>query len=271
MYHRATLVAALILASGCKKDEPEGASVAGCEPLAFAEHIDLAEASGADLIDAGLLLVSDSGNRGAYVLVDPGSGAVRERGQLPLGDAADDLEGLAHRGDRIFALSSSGWVHEYRRDQNGFELVAAPYPIGPEPWRCAKGKINCGANWEGLCLGEVTAGGRRCDGFAASMRDGALVCVAVAEGRLTLVPDVAIKVSPRHTLAGCAISAGRTWAVTNVLGANAILEVSAGGAVSPRLSLAPGSTEAVAARGSEVYRFSDTADRPSIAGRYRCP
>ena len=289
VYHTTTLLAALAIAGcGTRSDptgpvtdpnvaeeqqpdpEPEPEPSSGCEALAFVETIDVAEASGAELIDAGLMVVSDSGNDGDYVIVDPDTGAIRERGKLPLAEAAEDFEGLARRGDGVVALTSAGWVHEYRRLAGGFELSRPPYPIDTGSWHCEASETNCGPNWEGLCLGEVEIQGHRCDGFAVAKRDGTLVCV-VGDDRLRLAPEIQVDVAPRRTLAGCAISAGRIWAVTNLLGANAILEVEADGAVTPRLSMAPGSTEAVAASGETVYRVSDTSNHPSIAGRYRCP
>src|SRR5690349_6200403 len=69
-----------------------------CAPAPFAPVLALPEASGATWLEVdgapAILVVGDSGTEGAYALVDPASGAIRERGALPLGTGAgDDLEG----------------------------------------------------------------------------------------------------------------------------------------------------------------------------------
>lgn len=285
VYHTVAVVALVGCGSGSKPDppppaEPEPAPEPGepdarCTPLDYAADIDIAEASGADVTPDGhgVLVIADSGRGGDYVIADVETGEIREGGSLPLGDGGDDLEGAAFAGDRLFALSSSGFVYAYRRAGSGFELTEPPYRIGPRQHHCGVRSGNCGANFEGLCLGErdLAIGAARCRGFAASKTRGSLICVTADGDRLTLRPETAIAVAPRRVLSGCAITGDRIWAVTNILGANSILEVSASGQVTPRLTMAPGSTEAVAARGDVVWRFSDTGDRPSLAGRYRCP
>jgi hypothetical protein len=222
-----------------------------------------------------VLVVADSGGHGAYLIAAVDSGEILERGSLPLGGGGDDLEGVSFAGERLFALSSSGHVYSYRRSEPGpgFELIRPPYPLGSKKWRCGLHNSNCGPNWEGLCLADadLAVGDARCRGFAASKARGELVCVTLAGDRLALRPDVKISISPRRTLSGCAIAGARIWAVTNVFGTNAILEVELDGTVTPRLTMARGSTEAVAATGDLVFRFSDTSDRPSLANRYRCP
>lgn len=282
VYHTAVAVALIACGSGGKSESPAPAEPetppdddGECVAASWAESVDIAEASGADVTPdgRGVMVIADSHGRGAYVIADAETGAIRERGALPLGRGGDDLEGLAFSGERLFALSSSGFVYAYRRAGASYELVDEPYPIGAAPWTCGLRRGNCGANFEGLCLGDrdLAVGGATCRGFAASKTRGQLICVGLDGGRLALRPDTAIKVAPSRVLAGCAIAGDRIWAVTNILGSNAILEVTAAGQVTPRLTMAPGSTEAVAARGDVVWRFSDTADRPSLAGRYRCP
>src|ERR1044071_5661247 len=69
-----------------------------CAPLAFAASTPVPEASAAAwlAIDGkpALLVVSDSGNAGAYGLIDPDTGATTETGKLPLSDdVSDDIEG----------------------------------------------------------------------------------------------------------------------------------------------------------------------------------
>jgi hypothetical protein len=296
-YHIAAAAAALVALGGCRcggsrseppsEPEPPAARAApdavataagdeGCAALPFADSIDLAEASGADLVPDGsaLMVVGDSGHRGSYVLLDPESGAVLESGQLEHEPAqGDDFEGLARRGERVLTITSSGFVQTYERIEGGFARRGGAYAIAEAPWVCEPGRANCGPNWEGLCLGELDPAHGGCAGFVASKRDGKLYCVELdADGRLALEPSRSIQVSPPQTLAGCAIDGrGHPWAVTNLIGASAILEVAADWTVTARLSWAPGSSEAVAFRGADIYRFSDTSGRPSLANRYRCP
>lgn len=255
-----------------------------CHQLAFPDSIDIAEASGAEVLDGlGVAVVADSGNHGQYVLLDPGSGAILERGSLPLdAGASDDIEGLGFAGGRLYALTSSGWVRELVRRGSGFAARRAGYAIAPPPWQCASFEMtNCGPNWEGLCLrpgalaaagGELAAHFGDCAGFAVAKRDGTLVCATLGgDGELGIDPARSIQVSPGRTLAGCAIDErGQLWAVTNLLAASSVLEITPDLAVHTLESWTPGSSEAVAAAKGQVYRFSDTAVRPSLASRYGC-
>ncbi|MBA3821652.1 MAG: hypothetical protein H0X17_22400, partial [Deltaproteobacteria bacterium] len=104
-----------------------------CTPLAFAQTSPVPEASGAAwLAIAGapaLVVISDSGNGGAYAVVDPETGETREEGKLPLGGDGEDLEGVAVRGGLLHVVTSPGWVRAYRRIDRGFELADGPYPL----------------------------------------------------------------------------------------------------------------------------------------------
>src|SRR5262245_3472634 len=64
-----------------------------CTQLPFAESSPVAEASGATwlTIDGklSLLVVADSGNDGAYAILDPETGDTGEQGKLPLGGGGD--------------------------------------------------------------------------------------------------------------------------------------------------------------------------------------
>src|SRR6478752_1395830 len=63
-----------------------------CEQQPFADSTTLAEASGAAWLDENrLVVVSDSGHKGDYVLVDGEKGDTLESGKLPLGMGTDDL------------------------------------------------------------------------------------------------------------------------------------------------------------------------------------
>src|SRR6185503_15547848 len=92
---------------------PADAGALACEQLAWAETISVPEASGSALMALdgaeGLIVVGDSGNKGAYVIVDPETGAEKESGKLPLGTSkSDDVEGLAVRDGALIGLTSSG-------------------------------------------------------------------------------------------------------------------------------------------------------------------
>ncbi|HEX3483207.1 MAG TPA: hypothetical protein VHT91_49690, partial [Kofleriaceae bacterium] len=154
---RRTCAVVAILAAACGKGgDPAGAPAAGapaagtsgsaaapaqgqgmrCELLPFAVSTPVPEASAAAWIAIHgrphLLVVGDSGNHGAYGIIDPGTGATIETGRLPLSDdASDDLEGMSAIGDRFYGLTSSGWIRVWRRQGNGFELVEQAYPLGP--------------------------------------------------------------------------------------------------------------------------------------------
>src|SRR5205807_1136727 len=122
------LAAAALAACASKHDTPAPAppeTRPRCEPLPFAASIPLAEASGAALLPAGLLVVADSGNHGAYVIVDPDTGDVREQGRLPLPDGvSDDLEGISSPDATIvYGLVSDGTLLRWRRDGAAFALV----------------------------------------------------------------------------------------------------------------------------------------------------
>jgi hypothetical protein len=264
---------------------PPAANAAPCKPLPFAKSIDLAEASGAAILhgEVGqpILVVSDSGNKGAYVIVDPRTGDELESGSLPLDKvASDDLEGVSYRGKTLYGLTSSGWMRQWRRDGAGFELAAPAYPIAEKnsALLCANPRrTNCAQNFEGLCLvdGELDA---PCVGFAASLKTGKLWCLKESSGRIQIDPSIAIDVSHRASLAGCHFDAqdeSRLWIGKNMLGGAQIGTVE--NWRSPREArvqlqgmVGPGFPEAIAVSNRTVYRFSDTAARPSLAARYHC-
>ena len=230
---RVAIVVAIALAGCGKKDAPAKVPAGGdlvegsylsapvvpavaapawsCEQLPFAESTPVPEASGAAwmMIEGKLALVviSDSGNDGAYAIVDPETGITREQGKLPLREGSDDLEGVDARDDKLYGLSSAGWIRVWKRAGQGFELVDGPYPLGPidlpkkggmgdrppkgDGMVCPLEGTNCGRNYEGLCLVPRPTSGRDssatadsldpgslpCTGFAASKADGHLYCL----------------------------------------------------------------------------------------------
>ena len=89
-----------------------------CEKLPFAESTPVPEASGAGWLEIdgalALVVVSDSGNDGAYGIVDPETGKTREEGKLPLGKAGADIEGVAAKAGLLYGVTSSGWMRPRR-------------------------------------------------------------------------------------------------------------------------------------------------------------
>lgn len=281
--------------------EPAPEAEAGwhCAPQAFAPSTPVPEASGAAWITVdgkpALLVVGDSGNAGAYGIVDPETGATGETGRLPLSDeASDDLEGIAARGDRIYGLTSSGWVLAWQRRGRGFALVAGPYPLGPVDLSDAKhsgkhGKrppagdgmvcgargINCGRDYEGLCLAPAPRS-PGCIGFAASKADGHAYCLSEEAGKLVVHRDRAIAVSKPGALADCAFGDdGALWLGDNLFGLGRVYRVvawdePARAKVELVGALPVGFPETLAVRGDVVYRMSDMGGAPSAMARWRC-
>ena len=267
-----------------------------CEPLPFAQSTSVPEASGAAWLDIDskpmLVVIGDSGNHGAYGLVDPDTGATTETGSLPLGNgASDDLEGAAARGGRLYAITSSGWIRVWQRKAKRFELVDGPYPLGPidlpdtknndraptgDGMVCNGRVVNCGRNYEGLCLAPHPAAGG-CIGFAASKADGHLYCLTDEAGKLVAHHDRAIAITGPGALADCAFGDdGTLWAGNNLFDLGRVFRVAnwdspAAARVEPVGALAAGFPETLAARGDVVYRMSDMGGAPSLMARFRCP
>ena len=245
--------------------------------MPFAPSTPVPEASAAAWLDVAgkpaLLVVGDSGNHGAYGLIDPETGATFEQGTLPLGDTSDDLEGLSAHDGLIYGLVSSGWVYAWQRTDGGFALVDGPYAIAPEgsDWVCKRHKSNCKRNYEGLCLAPH-AGSDGCAGYAASKTDGKLYCVTFDAGRrLALHEQGAIDVDAHDRLADCTYDeSGRLWAADNLLGLSQVFRIDSGRAV-PFEAFGPGFPEVIAVRGDVFYRMSDLGGAPSLMAKFRCP
>lgn len=250
---RRSLVAIVCAACG-KAAAP---APARCEPLPFASSIPIAEASGAAIIPEGMIVVADSGNHGAYVIVDPATGDVREQGALPLGEGSDDIEGIAtpDGGKTIYGLVSDGTLYAWTRAGAGFQIAS-------------RGRIGDARdqNYEGLCLAPGTHG----DGFAASKADGRLYRVH----DLRVDPASSIEVARPEQLADCAFSPdGKTLlAGGNVFTADTVWTIdSATGAKQELGLLGPGNGEVVVVDDAgTVWRFSDLNTAPSLAAKYRC-
>jgi hypothetical protein len=256
-----------------------------CQRQDFALTLPLPEASGATwaVIDglAAVLVVADSGHAGAYAVIDPATGEVREQGSLPLGTgASDDLEGLSVHAGRFFAITSSGWVREWRRITGGFDLVDGPYPVAtvstaPDALACDGASINCGPNYEGLCLRTRAAAGA-CLGFAAAKARGHLLCLTLVDNRLAAEPSGAVVVDLPEVVTGCDFTPDdRLWAGANLFGLSRIYRIDGWQTPSEAQArtldwIGDGFPEAMAVDGDLVFRFSDTGDAPSLQSKFRC-
>ena len=265
-----------------------------CQRLPFATAIPVAEASGSVWLrgvgDAGdsVIVVGDSGRAGAYVELSAEDGHVLRQAALPLGDGAgDDLEGLATDGQRLWGLTSAGWIRAWERDGAGFRLVLGPYSIERKP-PCKPDSVNCGHDFEGLCLRPAgTVGADGCAGYAAAKAEGALYCLTVEEEpvdddgkgagpRLVLAvrdghrsPRPLPAITSKGALADCAIASdGAVWTGDNMFGSATVRRLDA---PAWQGSLGDGFPEAMAlGPGGVIYRFSDASGAPSLAGRFRC-
>jgi hypothetical protein len=271
------------------------AAVTACEQLEFAASTPVPEASGAAWLAVNgkpaLVVVSDSGNDGAYGIVDADTGATIETGKLPLTDAvSDDVEGVATRGDRLYGITSSGWIMVWQRKGKRFQRIGEPYPLGPvdlpdtmnndrapegEGMVCKARGVNCGRNYEGLCLAPSPRGG--CVGFAASKADGHLYCLTEDAGKLVVDRRRAISVARPGALADCTFSDdGTLWAGNNMFDIGNVYRVTgwdepAKATVEMVASLAIGFPELLAVRGDDLYRMSDMGGAPSLMMKHRCP
>lgn len=261
------------------------ASRLDCERQPFAGELAIAEASGAVYLPATgghgarVVVAGDSGTGGAIMAVDAGTGKVAWRGKLPLDKgASDDIEGLAVRGDTIYAITSSGWMRHFSMAHEGELALTEPaYAIAESAdLRCANPRsTNCAANYEGLCVrgGPIAPGA--CAGYAVAKEYGELVCLVLdGHGRLHADGDRRIEVAPGRVLSGCDFSpdTGTLWVGSNLFGMSRVYVVAEKSArVTAVAGLGRGFPEAIAiGPGGAVYRFSDTTSSPSLADRYLC-
>ena len=248
-----------------------------------------------------ILVVGDSGNHGAAMAWSARSG-MRSL-TLPLDDSAsDDLEGMAWvpeaRGGRLYTLTSSGAVRRFVSDgAGGLRRDASAYRIGDLPLSCADLRdINCGKDWEGLCLRRVRRGASHeaCAGYAASKKETALYCV-VADDRGRLSIDASrppMKLDLRHlpqslqrrlpggdgVLSDCAFGATPGPAedvllvTTNIYGTSFTYVVDEeAGAATPLDLVSTPSNEALAVDSSgALYAFMDSNGPASPAARFVC-
>jgi hypothetical protein len=242
-----------------------------CELQPFEASTPLPEASGLAWLDGKLVSVGDSGQNGAYAILDPETGKTLEQGSLPLGDppdASDDLEGLAMLDGKLVGLSSGGWIRVWARTDRGFDLVQGPYALGPVDQKkhgdngmvCPIQRTSCGRNYEGICLHGNA-------GYALSKADGRLYPLTLENGQLVVHREGAIEVARPGAAADCSFDdAGGVWVGDNTFGMNDVRRV--GG---PDLGpLGPGFAEALLVHGTSIFRMSDTGGAPSLMGKFRC-
>ncbi|MDP9149465.1 MAG: hypothetical protein M3O36_05940 [Myxococcota bacterium] len=234
--------------------------------------------------------MSDSQRMGAAMAWH--AGAAPRPLLLPLDAlASDDLEGMAWVSDapgaHLYTLTSSGAVRRFVPDgAGGIRRDGSAYRIGAPPMSCADLRsVNCGKNWEGLCLRRPDAM-HRCAGYAASKAETALYCVTRdATGRLAVDPERAPMrlaldgvLGHRDVLSDCAFGAAGGPAedvllvTTNVYGGSATYLVDeATGHVEPLDVVTTPSNEAIAvdSRGA-LYAFMDDNGETSIAARFLC-
>jgi len=258
----------------------------------FAGFVELQEASGAVYVagdDPFLLVVGDSGTNGQFVELDPETGSVLARGNLPLDSgASDDIEGLSMFGKTFYGVTSGGWVREWDRiGQGKYVLVHGAYPIAQQglqpPLLCKTSRMtNCAQNYEGLCLQSVRDD--KCVGYIASKQAGKLYCLMFRKEHgsdrrlLSVDPANTISVSGKNTLTGCHFSAdGKSvWAGTNFFGFHRVYQISFGQggsvlSIEPRGSMGRGFQEALAiGPNRSIYRFSDVGSSASLIDRYDC-
>lgn len=179
------------------------------------DMVPVPEASGSALVDAPgdgrvrILLAADSGNAGVALVIDQ-SGAQSVGLTLPLGSGAgDDIEGLERGPDgKIYGLTSAGQLRSWRlSDVEGGVMATledGPYAVSDDPaWACDPVGVNCGPNYEGLCLHPAPGPGQ-CAGWAASKALGELVCLVTADGRLVIDAARRIPITVPDQLSGCA-------------------------------------------------------------------
>ena len=260
-----------------------------CKRQPFASKIPIAEASGATWMqDDTLLVIGDSGTNGAFLRLHSGDGSVLGKGALPLDSgASDDLEGLSRIGSTIYAMTSSGYMREWKPSGDAFELVRKSYSIAPKgdtKHACASARdSNCGPNYEGLCLLEAASepapnDKAPCVGFAASKARGELVClIRDAKGRLAVRPQHTISVAAPKTLSGCHFDADdKLWFGNNVFAANSVgfvegYQAPKSATITRLGALGLGFAEAIAlGPDGQVFRFSDTTRSPSLLDKYIC-
>jgi hypothetical protein len=238
-----------------------------------------------------ILVVSDSGRNGAALLWRVPSGPARSI-TLPLDPAAsDDIEGIAWvtahptgGGGALYTLTSSGAVRRFVPDgHGGLHRDQDVYPLGPAPHACTDlHEVNCGRNYEGLCL-RPRGTSARCAGYAASRASAELDCLVFDGDRLVadaLRPPMHLGrgLVPAGALSDCAFGAASGPAsatllvTTNVYGgSSAFVVAEPSGSLSLLEGLGTLNNEAVAVdHDGALYLFGDIDSEVSPALRATC-
>jgi hypothetical protein len=291
--HRAT--AASSDAGVATQGAPSSGLACKSDPT-FPATFQVAEASAAAEVELlpgvrEILVVSDSGRDGAALLLRIPSGPTRAI-KLPLDPgASDDIEGIAwvtaHSnggGSALYTLTSSGAVRRFIPDgQGGLRRDQDAYPLGPAPHACPNlHDVNCGKNYEGLCL-RPRSTSARCAGYAASRASAELDCLVFEGDRLVaddLRPPMRLGrgLVPAGSLSDCAFGAAAGPAAatllvtTNVYGGSAAFVVAEpSGALAPIEGLGTLNNEAVAVdHDGAAYLFGDIDSEVSPAMHATC-
>ena len=258
----------------------------------FSGVFPVAEASAATEVELTpgtreLLVVSDSGQNGAAIAWTPPYGPSRAL-VLPLDrTAGDDTEGLAWRSGHLYALTSSGFVLEMTPDGSGGLARKLPaYPLGPPPFVCdVASDVNCGKNYEGLCLrgpAALTSAGKtpRCAGYAASRAEGALYCLSLTGDHLQIDqvhPPLKLSVHA-DSLSDCAFgsadgaAAGALVVTTNLHGGSKpyVVDESTGGITPIAIPGILNDEAVVIDHTGALYQAMDDNGTPSPATRATC-
>ncbi len=242
-------------------------SIDACTAVALEDSIPLPEASGAALLDpTRALVVSDSGNNGVAVIFDMATETTVPT-ELPLGTGAgDDVEGLSVAPDgRVWGITSAGWLRVWQPSSTdtSFSLVGGPIAVASleSPWACDAQLVNCGPNYEGLCLHPAPVAGE-CSGYLASKAYGQLAClVERADGAGYEVDSSRlIDVAPNDQLSGCTfepVAPYRLFVAGNVFSPSRIWWVDTDETVVPFALVGAGNQEALLATESGLWSFGD--------------
>ncbi len=275
---------------------PSAAALACKNDPTFPATLSVPEASAAAEVELvvgvrEILVVSDSGRGGVAVLWRIPSGPIRSI-TLPLDPgASDDLEGMAwvtaHAsggGGALYTLTSSGAVRRFVPDgHGGLRRDQDAYPLGKTPRACPNlHDVNCGRNYEGLCL-RPRSTPARCAGYAASRASSELDCLVFDGDRLVadeLRPPLRMGrgLVPAGALSDCAFGAASGPAretllvTTNVYGGSSTYRVSEpSGALTPLEGLGTLNNEAVVVDGDgAAYLFGDIDSEVSPSTRFTC-
>ncbi|MBS1123389.1 MAG: hypothetical protein H6Q90_5617, partial [Deltaproteobacteria bacterium] len=146
---------------------------------------------------------------------------------------------------------------------------------------CNPSRVNCGRNYEGLCLAPEgapagTPAGSRCVGFAAAKADGKLYCLVEHDGKLVADHARSIAIARPGVVADCAFSDdGTLYVGSNMFDLGEVYRVTGWqdpttAKVRKFAELPIGFPETLAVRGDVVYRMSDMGGTPSMMVKYRC-